>query len=229
MAPIRILLVDDHVLFRRGVASLLARCDDMEVVGEAGNGREGVELAVALQPDVVLMDIQMPICDGIQATKLIRERMQGTRILVLTVSEEDTHLFDAIRAGAHGYLLKNIQPETLYQSIFGVLRGEAPLSGVVAADLLREFSRAWPGPSAAPSGSHLSQRELEILSLVAGGASNRQIAVQLVITEGTVKNHLHNILEKLHLRNRAEAAAFAVRQGLIDPEVPSSCTPSESC
>lgn len=163
------------------------------------------------------MDIQMPVCDGVQATRLIAEQLPAAKIVILTVSDEDSHLFEAIKAGAHGYLLKNVQPETLLQSIVGVAEGEAPVSGAVAAKLLREFSRAWAGAAASPPDSSLSQRELEILTLVANGASNKRIAAQLVVTEGTVKNHLHNILGKLHLRNRAEAATYAVRQGLINP------------
>lgn len=215
MARIRVLLVDDHALFRRGMAALLAGQEAVEVVGEAGDGGEAVEKVLALHPDVVLMDLQMPVRNGIEATRQIADRAPRTKVLMLTVSDEDVDLFQAIRAGAHGYLLKNVQLETLVQAIQGVVRGEAPLSGAVAAELLKEFSRVWQGPSVPPPDSTLSQRELEILTLVAEGGSNRQIASQLVITEGTVKNHLHNILDKLHLRNRAEAAAYALRQGLI--------------
>ena len=214
MAKVRVLLADDHVLFRRGLAALLAGRDDLDVVGEAGDGHEALEKSLELLPDVVLMDIQMPLCEGIRATSLIRERVPSTRVLVLTVSDEDAHLFEAIKAGAHGYLLKNVHPETLVQGVLGVVKGEAPISGAVAARLLREFSTTRIDTVASAPDSGLSQREKEILTLVAGGASNRQIAAQLVITEGTVKNHLHNILAKLHLRNRAEAAAYAVRQGL---------------
>jgi len=213
----RVLLVDDHLLFRKGLAALLATRDGVEVVGEAGDGSEVLDIALAVRPDVVLMDIQMPLCNGVQATRVLRESLPETKILILTVSDEDADLFDAIKAGAHGYLLKNVPPDILVQAIFGVVRGEAPMSGAVASKLLREFSRAWSAPAAPPSGSDLSQREREILQLVASGASNKDIARQLVVTEGTVKNHLHNILGKLHLRNRAEAAAYAARQGLITP------------
>lgn len=216
MAKVRVLLVDDHVLFRRGLAALMAARDDVEVVGEAGDGHEALEKSLELLPDVVLMDIQMPLCDGIRATRLIRERVPAARVLVLTVSDEDAHLFEAIKAGAHGYLLKNVHPETLVQGVLGVVKGEAPISGAVAVRLLREFSTTRIGTVASIPDSGLSRREEEILTLVARGASNRQIAAQLVITEGTVKNHLHNILAKLHLRNRAEAAAYAVRQGLVN-------------
>ncbi len=218
MAKVRVLLVDDHLLFRKGLAALLSAQETVEIVGEAGDGCEAVRLVATLRPEVVLMDIQMPVCNGVQATRAIREELLPVKILVLTVSDEDTDLFEAIKAGADGYLLKNVPPESLLQAILGVVKGEAPVSGAVASKLLREFSRAWSSPSAPPSGSELSQREREILTLVAGGASNKQIARQLVVTEGTVKNHLHNILGKLHLRNRAEAAAYATRQGLVDPK-----------
>ncbi len=142
--------------------------------------------------------------------------MPGVKVLILTVSDEDDHLFDAIKAGAHGYLLKNVQPDTLVEAIAGVARGEAPISGAVASKLLKEFSVARTADDSNLSGdSRLSQREQEILLLVARGASNKEIAAELVITEGTVKNHLHNILTKLHVRNRAEIAAYAVRQGIL--------------
>ncbi len=215
---VKVLLVDDHILFRRGLAALMAGREGVEVVGEAGDGYEAVEKAAALRPEVVLMDIQMPLCDGVQATRAIRSRMPEIKILILTVSDEDDHLFEAIKAGAHGYLLKNVQPEALTQAIAGVVRGEAPISGAVAAKLLKEFSVVRADPSTPSGESRLSQREQEILALVARGASNKEIGARLVITEGTVKNHLHNILSKLHVRNRAEIAAYAVRQGILAPE-----------
>ncbi len=220
---VRLLLVDDHVLFRRGLAALLATRREIEVVGEAKDGYEAIDQALALRPEVVLMDIQMPLCDGVQATRVIREKLPSAKILILTVSDEDDHLFDAIKAGAHGYLLKNVQPENLTEAIADVVVGEAPISGAVAAKLLREFSTALPLPSATTD-ARLSQREQEVLALVARGASNKEIATQLVVTEGTVKNHLHNILSKLHVRNRAEIAAYAVRRGLALPDA----TPREN-
>ncbi len=215
---VRVLLVDDHVLFRRGLAALMASREAVEVVGEAADGYEAVEMAEALRPDVVLMDIQMPLCDGVQAARVIREKVPSAKVLILTVSDEDDHLFEAIKAGAHGYLLKNVQPETLAQAITGVTRGEAPISGAVASKLLREFSADRPAAGDPSTDSHLSQREQEILALVARGASNKEIATRLVITEGTVKNHLHNILTKLHVRNRAEIAAYAVRHGIVSAD-----------
>ncbi len=214
----RVLLVDDHILFRKGLAALMAGREGVDVVGEAGDGFDAVEKAISLQPEVVLMDLQMPRCDGIRATRMIREKLPGTKVLILTVSDEDDLLFDAIKAGAHGYLLKNVQPETLAQAVVGVTRGEAPMSGTVTARLLREFSLARDGIVSTSGESRLSQREQEILTLVSRGASNKEIAARLVITEGTVKNHLHNILSKLHLHNRAEIAAYAVRQGILAPD-----------
>ncbi len=215
---VRVLLVDDHILFRRGLSALMAARDDIEVVGEAEDGYDAVEKAMALRPDVVLMDIQMPLCDGIRATRAILEKIPRIKILILTISDEDDHVFEAIKAGAHGYLLKNIQPEILVQAITGVVKGEAPISGAVAARLLKEFSMNWTVPAVSSSDPHLSEREREILTLVARGSSNKEIGAQLVITEGTVKNHLHNILAKLHVRNRAEIAAYAVRQGMLVAE-----------
>lgn len=215
VAKVRVLLADDHVLFRKGIAALLAGQDGLEVVGEAGDGREAVDKAIDLLPDVVLMDMQMPVWDGVKATKLITEKLPRCRVLMLTVSDEEPSLFDAVKAGAHGYLLKNVRPEVLIDSITSIVRGEAPLSGTVAARLLSEFAKAWPGAAEPPVDARLSSREHEILTLVVSGASNREISRQLVITEGTVKNHLHNILDKLHVRNRAEATAYAVREGIV--------------
>ncbi len=215
VTKVRVLLVDDHILFRKGIAALLAGHQEVEIVGEAEDGREAVEKAIALTPDVVLMDIQMPVCDGVKATKLISEKLPRCRVLMLTVSDEEPSLFDAVKAGAHGYLLKNVRPEVLSEAITSIVRGEAPLSGTVAARLLSEFAKAWPGAVEPPADARLSSREQEILTLVVSGASNREISRQLVITEGTVKNHLHNILDKLHVRNRAEATAYAVREGLV--------------
>lgn len=215
VTKVRVLLADDHVLFRKGIAALLAGHQDVEVVGEAEDGREAVDKAIALTPDVVLMDIHMPVCDGVTATKLIAEKLPLCKVLMLTVSDEEPSLFDAVKAGAHGYLLKNVRPEVLSESIKNIVRGEAPLSGTVAARLLSEFAKAWPGAVEPPPDARLSSREHEILALVVSGASNREISRQLVITEGTVKNHLHNILDKLHVRNRAEATAYAVREGLV--------------
>ena len=220
MEAIRVLLADDHVLFRKGIASLLSSRNEFRVVGEAGDGNEALEQARLLKPDVVLMDVQMPNCDGLQATKLLKDEMPDVRIVMLTVSDDDQTLFEAIKAGAQGYLLKNLEPEQLYDMLTGITRGEAPISRVMAAKILQEFAalskRTVPAPAPVPA-NNLSAREKEVLDLVVRGASNKEIAAQLFITENTVKNHLRNILEKLHLENRVQAAAYAVREGIIKP------------
>ncbi|MCL4459843.1 MAG: response regulator transcription factor [Chloroflexi bacterium] len=214
MELIRLLLVDDHVLFRKGLSSLIAQREEMQVVGEAGDGQEALEKARELKPGLILMDIHMPGCDGLEATRLIKQEMSDIKILMLTVSDEDEDLFGAIKNGAQGYLLKNIHPEQLFGMIQSVFQGEAPISGTIAAKILREFVRQG-AVEMAPVRGELSLREREVLRLVADGATNRQIAVQLCITENTVKNHLCNILEKLHAQNRAQAATYALSKGLI--------------
>lgn len=215
---IRILAVDDTALFRTSVAELIDAQDDLTVVGEAENGLEAVEKANALQPDVVVMDIEMPVMDGVEATRLIREQLPEVRVVMLTVSEADEHLFEAIRLGAQGYLLKDLRPAELYGLIRGVMRGEAALSPSIAARLLGQIREGSPlaPPAAAdtePDGPALTRRELEVLRLVGDGMSNKEIASKLFITEGTVKNHVHNALEKLQLENRTQAAAYVVRKG----------------
>ena len=216
-APIRILLVDDQPLFRGAIASLIAELDDMVVVGEAENGLEAVEKARELIPDLVVMDVEMPVMDGVEATRLIREQLSTVKVIMLTVSEADDHVFDAIRFGAHGYLLKDLRPEQLYDMIRSVMRNETPLSPAIAGRLLDEIQSGATKRSSspdAPAGPPVTRRELEILQLVAEGLSNKEIGKKLSITEGTVKNHVHNALEKLHMENRIQAAAYIVRQGL---------------
>lgn len=216
-SPIRILLVDDQLLFRKGVRALLEEEPGMEVVGEAGNGREALEHVRALKPDAVLMDISMPVCGGVEATRLIKAEFPETRIVALTVSDEDQDLFEAIKGGAEGYLLKDLRPVELFEMLRGVMRGETPISPAIAGKLLTEFRRRpWREPSET-AGWDLTSRELEVLQLVAEGLGNAEIAARLFIVEGTVKNHLHNILEKLHLENRVQAAAYAIREGLVEP------------
>jgi two-component system nitrate/nitrite response regulator NarL len=223
--PIRILLVDDQPLFRKAIATLIDDQPDFSVVGEAENGLDGVEQARALQPDLVVLDVDMPVMNGVEAVRLIREQVPATKVVMLTVSEEEDDLFDAIRYGAHGYLLKDLRPEQLYDMLRSVMRNETPLSPAIAGRVLTAL-RGWgtsggasAGPirsagSAAPEGPALTRREIEILQLVSEGLSNKEIGARLSITEGTVKNHVHNALEKLHLENRIQAAAYVVRQGM---------------
>jgi two-component system NarL family response regulator len=217
MSAIRVVLVDDQQLFRKGVRALLEEEGGFEIVGEAGDGAQGLEIVLATHPDVVLLDVQMPVCTGVVATRNIKAQRPDTRVIMLTVSDVDDDLFDAIKAGADGYLLKDLKPEELFQMIRGVLEGETPISPLVASKLLGEFRKRPWRETAQTAGSELTQREKEILQLVASGQSNAEIAARLFIVEGTVKNHLHNILEKLHLHNRVQAAAFAIREGLVLP------------
>ena len=214
---LRILLVDDHVLFRKGVAALLARRPEMEVVGEASDGLEAITAAREIIPDLILMDINMPKCDGLEATRMIKRELPHAKIVILTVSDDDQNLFEAIKSGAQGYLLKDLEPTKLYDLLESVSRGEVPLSGVVAAKILKEFARPNKDPAPMPEMiDELTPRETDILQLVVDGKTNKEIAASLFITENTVKIHLRNILEKLHLQNRIQAAVYAVRQGLVN-------------
>jgi DNA-binding NarL/FixJ family response regulator len=216
-APIRILLVDDHVLFRKGIASLLSTERGFEVVGEAANGQEALDKARDLMPDVILMDISMPRMDGLEATRRLKAEIPYVRIVILTVSDGDQNLFDAIKSGAQGYLLKKIEPQALFSTLRGVVQGEASFSRITAMKLLGEFSRLAQQEAVPPSpGARLSPREKEVLELITRGKTNKEIASALDIAENTVKNHLKNILEKLHLENRVQAATYALRQGLLE-------------
>jgi two-component system nitrate/nitrite response regulator NarL len=219
---LRVLLVDDQPLFRRALATLIGAQFDMTVVGEGENGRDALEKVRALRPDLVVMDVNMPVASGVDGVLAIRQAGFRTPIVMLTVSEEDDDLFESIKAGANGYLLKNVRPEQLFDDMRGVMRGEAPIAPAVASRLL-EALRTGGIPTrsqaAAPAeDTILTRRESEILQLVADGMSNKEIANELTITEGTVKNHVHNALEKLHLTNRVQAAAYAVRRGFTHPE-----------
>ena len=217
-AVVRVLLVDDQPLFRTAISSLINAQDDFTVVGEAENGLQAIEKAHELTPDLVVMDVEMPVMNGVEATKLLAEQMPGIRIVMLTVSDAEEHVFDAVRNGAHGYLLKDLRPDQLYDMLRSVMRGETPISPGVAGLLLSEVRSGNFTPTDSShhteSGPPITARELEILQLVAEGLSNKQIGRRLSITEGTVKNHVHNALEKLHLDNRIQAASYIVRQGL---------------
>ena len=223
MTPVRILLVDDQALFREGLRTLLALQPDFEVVGEAANGQEAVQLATTLRPDVVLMDLEMPILDGVAATRQLRTALPACRVIVLTTFDDNEYVFEGLRAGAAGYLLKDTPSTRLAEAIRAAARGEAFLEPSVAAKVVAEFNRlsASPGPrpaappSAQPLAEPLSDRELEVLRLVAQGASNKEIAAALFIAEGTAKNHLTNILGKLGVTDRTQAALKAKELGLI--------------
>ena len=218
---IRILLVDDQALFREGLHTLLSVHDDLTVVGEACNGQEAVEMAGELSPDVVLMDLRMPVLNGVAATRQITEST-SSRVIVLTTFDDDEYVFDGLRAGAVGYLLKDVPSAKLVEAIRAAARGESFLQPSVAAKVVAEFSRmsgqvSSPKTAVSPQDlvEPLSERELEILGVLATGASNREIANQLYITEGTVKNHVTNILGKLGVRDRTQAALKAKDMGLI--------------
>ncbi len=214
METIRLLVVDDHALFRRALANLLGNEPGFEVVGEAGDGAEAVSKAQALRPDLILMDIHMPGTDGLQATRHIVSALPATRVVILTVSEEDRDLFEAIKSGAHGYLLKTVEPEGLCALLRGVFRGEAPVSRTTAAKILKQFARPEASAPAAAGREDLTGREKEVLAHVAAGLTNKEIGSKLAIAENTVKNHLKSILSKLHLDNRVQAAAVAIQRGL---------------
>jgi two-component system NarL family response regulator len=215
---IRVLIVDDHALFRRGLAQVLLLEDGIEVVGEGEDGDDGVRKAEELMPDVVLMDVRMPRVSGIEATRRLADALPSAKILMLTVSDEEDDLYEAIKAGATGYLLKEISIEEVADAVRSVMQGQTLISPSMASKLIQEFGnlarradarRAMPAP-------RLTDRELEVLKLVARGLTNRDIAEQLYISENTVKNHVRNILEKLHLHSRMEAVIYAVKERLLD-------------
>lgn len=217
MEAMRILLVDDHILFRKGIASLISSRKDMKIVGEASDGIEAVRIARETMPDVILMDINMPNRNGLETVKIIKDEMPHIEVVMLTVSDNDDDLFQAIKNGAKGYLLKNLEPQQLYEMLGRVRQGDAPLSGAMAAKILQEFRQ--PPPNEAKQREltdELTSREIEVLEEVVKGASNKEIADILNITENTVKIHLRNILEKLHVQNRIQAAVHAIREGLVN-------------
>ena len=215
---IRILLADDHTLFRRALASVLQSESGFEVVGEADDGADAVAKASSVHPDVILMDVQMPKMNGLESTRRILATHPDAKILMLTMYEEDEFVFEAVKCGALGYLLKTVEPRDLFEALRSVVRGEAPLSSGLALKLMREFARqAHEPPVPAQARDALSPREHEILTLVADGKSNKDIATALGIAENTVKNCVKTILEKLHLENRVQAAVFALSQDSLTP------------
>ncbi len=208
---IKVLVVDDHLLSRKGIISILSSHAMFEIIGEATNGQEALAKAKELMPDLILMDIRMPGGSGLEATRLIKEEMPYVKIVILSVSDDVQDFFEAIKKGAQGYLLKNMEPEYWLDYIISIVQGEAPISRDVASKILQEFSIQ----KTDASGSKLSEREKEVLQLVSQGLGNKEIGKVLFITESTVKNHLRNILDKLHLQNRMQLIAFAYKNGLI--------------
>ena len=206
---IRVLIADDHAVVRSGLANILGAEPDIKIIGEARDGLEAIQKAEELKPDVILMDIFMPRCSGLEATVVIRQKLPGARVLILTVSEREEDLFQALRLGAQGYLLKSATITEVVEAVRGTAAGEAMLSPHMAARLVAEFRDKAEGP-------RLSTRETEVLHLVGEGLTNTEIGNRLFIGESTVRTYLHRLLDKLHLRNRAEAAAYAARHYLIN-------------
>lgn len=223
-SDIRVVVCDDHALFRRGIVMELDEADGLEVVGEAADGDEAVDVAVAMAPDVVLMDVRMPATDGIAATRTIVEALHSTQVVMLSVSGDEDHLFEAVRAGAIGYMLKESSIDTIAGAVRAAAAGHSFLSPMLAARLLGEFrdrlsrgaspTRTSAGPAV---GADLTTREVSIVELLADGADNGQIADALELSEPTVRQHVRNVLSKLHIQTRTEAVLFAVREGLINP------------
>ena len=223
MAKIRVLLADDQDIIRTGLTIILNHQADIEVIGQAADGVEAIDLAKKVQPDVILMDIKMPRLNGIQATRQIVAALPKTQIIILTTYDTDEWVFDGIRAGAIGYLLKDTSGDNLAEAVRGALRGESQIDPTVARKVLREFQQLATRRSTAPQPvaeeeplERLTDREEEVLKLLAGGLANKEIAQQLSLSEGTVKNHISAILMKLHANDRTQAVLTALKRGLVD-------------
>ncbi|GIN63368.1 DNA-binding response regulator [Robertmurraya siralis] len=213
MQPFRILIVDDHAHAREGIREILEEFEDFLIIGEAKNGKEAIQLTEQLLPDIILMDIQMPEMDGLEATKRIKLQFPAVKIVMITVSDDITDLFDALKKGAQGYLLKNIQSDQWVEHLRAFALDEVPMSKEIAFQILKEFPQK---KALSRENIPLSTRELELLQLVAKGLSNKEISKALFISENTVKSHLKNILSKLHLDNRVQLTSYAFQQGLVD-------------
>jgi two-component system, NarL family, response regulator LiaR len=212
---IRVMIADDHAVVRQGLTTFLELQDDIEIVAQASDGEEAARAAERTKPDVALMDLMMPRLDGIEAIARIAKASPSTRVIVLTSFADDDRIFAAIRAGAAGYLMKDVSPQDLAKAVRMVHAGEPILHPSVARRLMEEVGR--PAPDAMPPGEHLTDRELDVIRLIARGRSNKEIAQDLVLSEKTVKTHVSNILQKLHLSDRTQAALYAVRQGIAEP------------
>jgi NarL family two-component system response regulator LiaR len=211
--PIRIMIVDDHRLIRKGLRALIDSTPGYEVIAEADNGAQAVQLALEIKPDIVLMDLAMPGGDGIEATAAIRQQNEAIRILIVTSFSDEKQVFAAIKAGAHGYLLKDSSPEQLLQAIQTTHRGESTLHPLIASMVIQELKN----PTPASKTTHLlTDQENKVLRLIATGMTNREIAAKLTLSERTITTHVSNILGKLHLANRTQAALYALRKGLAD-------------
>ncbi len=215
METIKVLIADDQRLMREGLATLLALADDIEIVGQAGDGAEAIKLAKQHQPNVILMDLQMPHVNGVEATKTIRAILPKTQVIILTTFDDDEYLLSGLRAGAVGYLLKDMPSEQLADAIRAAAKGQSPIGPEMARKLVNLVTHGPIVSSPSPAASELSEREIEVLRLIAGGLSNKEIAEKLFIAEGTAKNHVSNILGKLEARDRAQAVARAKEMGWV--------------
>lgn len=218
MDKIKVLIADDHCLFIRGIESILSEDDSLQVIGKACNGQEAYEMALKQKPDVILLDVDMPVLDGLEALKLIIDEMPEVKILMLTINDNDDLLLEALKFGAKGYLLKNLLPNELLTFIHMVYRGESVISGQMAVKIIENLTKTVSRPKKLADNKTdiLTRREKEILTHVMKGLTNREIAGTLFISENTVKNHLRNIMEKLHLSNRVQAAAYALQEGWLE-------------
>lgn len=213
MSQIRVLIADDHRIVRQGLRHVCERTGGFAVVGEAQNGQEAVEMAQELRPDVILMDVNMPVLDGVQATRRVVAAEPSMRVIILTMYRQDRYVFEAIKAGARGYLLKDVDEEDLVAAIRAVCRGEALINPTLASNLLDEFRRLSQTTDGAGEPEHLTEAEMDVLRLVAQGADNRTVAERLVLSERTVANRLSSVYQKLHVNNRTQATLIALRRG----------------